>query len=395
MKSLPLANIMHHKLRSLLSAVGIGIGVCMLITLSGLAGGSLFEIAERMESVDADLIIVPRGLADDTVTFSGVGLSEKLGDYVVREHADTLDRAVPIFTWSMNIGGAAHRATGLHPRDWDVLTNNAPLRGGRLFDPGGEFAAWIEQRLLAGQAPTAEELAEHGGLELVIDSKLAQAAGLDVGDRVRSNHHEWTIVGVVPAGVITRVFMPLRTAQYLFGTGDITKCTMIFLNLADGADAASARVAVRDDIGQDVIFVSSYRDMLASRWAPMFTYVNIVNAVALTIAFLFTMTTLYTMVLERTRDIAILKSCGAGRAFVVWQILAEALILTAAGLVIGLGLSLLADRAVERFTLLTIDLSLRWMVIATLAALAGAVVSSLYPAWRATRVDMAEVLTYE
>jgi putative ABC transport system permease protein len=170
---------------------------------------------------------------------------------------------------------------------------------------------------------------------------------------------------------------------------------MIFLNLADGADAASARVAIRDDIGQDVIFVSSYRDMLASRWAPMFTYVNIVNGVALTIAFLFTMTTLYTMVLERTRDIAILKSCGAGRVFVVWQILAEALILTAAGLVIGLGLSLLANWAVERFTLLTIDLSLRWIVIATLAALAGAVVSSLYPAWRATRVDMAEVLTYE
>ncbi|MBS3821607.1 MAG: hypothetical protein KGY81_07585, partial [Phycisphaerae bacterium] len=74
MASLPLANILHHKLRSLLSAIGIGIGVCMLVTLSGLADGSLFEIAERMESVNADLIVVPRGLADDTVTFSGVGL---------------------------------------------------------------------------------------------------------------------------------------------------------------------------------------------------------------------------------------------------------------------------------------------------------------------------------
>ncbi|MBS3821222.1 MAG: FtsX-like permease family protein, partial [Phycisphaerae bacterium] len=174
-----------------------------------------------------------------------------------------------------------------------------------------------------------------------------------------------------------------------------TKCTMIFLNLANGADPASTRQAVAEDIGQDVIFVSSYRDMLASRWAPMFTYVNIVNTVALMIAFLFAMTTLYTMVLERTRDIAILKSCGAGRAFVIWQIVAEGLLLTASGMVIGLALSAMADWAVERYTLLTIDISPRWIGMATLAALAGAIASSLYPAWRATRVDMAEVLTYE
>ena len=54
--NLPLANILHHKLRSLISAIGIGIAVCMLITLTGLSRGSLFEIAERME---AQMVVLP------------------------------------------------------------------------------------------------------------------------------------------------------------------------------------------------------------------------------------------------------------------------------------------------------------------------------------------------
>jgi len=54
--NLPLANILHHTLRSTLSALGIGIGICMLVTLSGLARGTLYEVADRWEQVRADLI---------------------------------------------------------------------------------------------------------------------------------------------------------------------------------------------------------------------------------------------------------------------------------------------------------------------------------------------------
>jgi len=49
MVPLPLANILQHKLRSLLTAAGIAAAVCMLITLSGLARGSLYEIADRWD----------------------------------------------------------------------------------------------------------------------------------------------------------------------------------------------------------------------------------------------------------------------------------------------------------------------------------------------------------
>jgi len=64
--------------------------------------------------------------------------------------------------------------------------------------------------------------------------------------------------------------------------------------------------------------------------------------------------------------------------------------------VVGLGMSFAAAWAIHRFApLLTVRISIAWVGVAIAAALAGAVISALYPAWRATRVDMVEALTYE
>ena len=86
MVPLPIANIMHHKLPSALSALGVAIGVCMLITLSGLARGSLGEVADRWEGVDADIIVYPAQWSDNITTISGGGLSGKRGTDHQRNH---------------------------------------------------------------------------------------------------------------------------------------------------------------------------------------------------------------------------------------------------------------------------------------------------------------------
>jgi putative ABC transport system permease protein len=124
--------------------------------------------------------------------------------------------------------------------------------------------------------------------------------------------------------------------------------------------------------------------------------VDAVNVIALLIAFLFIMITLYTMVLQRTREIAILKSSGASNAFILRQVLAESMILTGAGLVVGVALSFVAAWVIQALKpLLTVTITWEWLLIALAAALGGAVISGLYPAWRATRVDMVEALTLE
>lgn len=413
MVPLPVANILHHKVRSTLSVLGIGLGLCMLITLSGLARGSLSEVADRWEAIDADLIIYPPGWGDNITTLSGLGLPDRLAAKVARENAAVIEHVVPVFFWQVKFAGQDQMVAGVDAGDFPVLTRGRALVKGRLF--GGGASQWDEfiERLRRERTAslseaqqqdyvldiTEDDLAKAGWLDLVIDDRLAQAGKLHVGDAVEAANHHWRVVGIAPRGVSSRVFMPRQTAQFLFGAGDTAKSTLALVKLkADSAgkvDAEKAALAIRRG-GVDVIHVNQYRGKLQQKFGVMFRYVDAVNTIALAIAFLFIMNTLYTMVLQRTRDIAILKSCGASGAFVLWQVLAESLLLSALGAAVGIGLSFLAAWLIETLRpLLTVTITWPWIALALAAAAAGAILSSLYPAWRATRVDMVEVLTLE
>ncbi len=406
MAYLPLANILHHKLRSLLSSLGIALGVCMLVTLAGLSRGSLYEVARRWEAVDADLIVLPRGWGSDAADKAGAGLSDRFAEIIEAEHGDKVQWVVPVFTWPMKLAGQDQRIAGVAPEHWPRLVGGRSLTAGRMYDPNGRFADWLTETLLTAPAtgpaglldiPKAQlSHPDHDGLELVIDTRLARAGGYEVGDTVTAADHEWEIVGIAPAGALARVFMPRRTAQYLFGAGSIAKSTLMFVKLADGAAVGPAARAISQTTRQDVVPLDSYRQMLISKFGILFPYVDTVNAIALGIAFLFIMVTLYTMVLQRTRELAILKANGASNAFLVRQVLAESMLLTLAGTALGIALSFAAGWGIETARpLLTVTITWRWIAIAVAAALAGSALSAVYPAWRATRVDMLAALTVE
>ncbi len=402
---LPLANLLHHKLRSALSAVGIGIGICMLVTLSGLSRGSLYEIADRWEAVDAELFAYPEIWGGHITSLSGVGLPDSYGRRLREIHPELLQRAVPVFLWHVQLMDQGQTVAGVDPGDWPVLTGGRPLVEGRLFDPAGAFAGWLEEQLLTEAHEdepeplviTPADLADpdHNGMEIVIDSRLAGAEGLVVGQTVEMAHHSFRIVGIVPAGGIARIYMPRRTAQFLFGSGDITKSTLLFLKLRPGVDPAAAARQLHS-VGLEVVQLRQFRGMLENQFGIMFTYVDAVNAFTLVIAFLFIMITLYTLVLQRRRDIAILKSSGASDGFIIRQVLAESMLLTGVGTGVGIGLSFLAGWLVMMLRpLLTVQITWPWIVLSALVAVVGAFVSAAYPAWQATRVDMVEALAWE
>ena len=400
MACLPLANILHHKLRSVLCALGIGIGVCMLITLSGLARGTLYEVAERWESVDADLIVFPSGWGDDAAARSGSGLFDTNAELILRKNADLVEHVVPVFTWHVRFGRQDQMVAGVDPADLPTVTGGRGIIQGEAFDPEGKFATWLQRELQSGGTafdPTEADLShpKHNGLQIVVDRRLAKAEGYYVGKRVFAANHHWTVVGIVPTGSMVRVFMPRRTAQFLF-SGGIHRSTLMFVKLRAGADAGRASEAIRATTDQDVVPLGSYRGMLVEKFGILLAYVDTVNVIALVIAFLFTMIMLYTMVLQQTREIAILKSCGASGAFILRQVMGESMLLTAGGVAAGIAMSFLAGGVIELFIpLKTVAITWRWIAIAIAAAAAGAITSALYPAWRAAKVDMVEALMYE
>jgi len=404
MAYLPLANLMHHKLRSTLSALGIGIGICMMTTLSGLSRGSLYEVADRWEAVNAELFAYPDIWQGSITALSGVGLPDSYAGLMERDNSQIVAHVVPVFLWQVRLAGQGQLAAGVDPRDFRVLTGGRGLVAGRLFDPENKFARWIEGKLLAPaeDAGTSADISpadladrDHDGLEIVVDTRLAAAGGLSPGRVVRLAGYDFTVVGVVEAGGLSRLYMPRKTAQYLFGSGDITKSTLLFIQLRKGvaADLAARRL---HRLGLDVAQISQFRHMLTRQFGIMFVYVDAVNAVAMVIAFLFIMITLYTMVLQRTREIAILKSSGASKAFIVRQVLAESMILTGVGTLAGIAMSFAAAAVIEaRFPLLTVRITPHWVAVAIAVAVVGSLASAAYPAWRAARVDMVEALSWE
>ena len=421
MAYLPLANILHYKLRSVLSALGIGMAICMLVTLSGLSRGSLHEVADRWEAVKADLVVFPPGLGENVFLASGPHVPDAYARILPRKCPHLIQHVVPVFARQIKLAGQEQMIAGVDPHDWPVLTGGRGVLKGRIFDPHSKFTRWIERMLLHeddGAEPFDPDEADlsdpaHNGLEIVIDTRLARAGGYRVGQVIRKANHDWTIVGIVPEGGLARVYMPRRTAQLLLGDGTLHKSTLMFIKLREGLDkdaaidklVAAAEEAASGEKGlgrrntitrKNLVPLAHYRGMLVSKFSIMFLYVDVVNAVALLIAFLFIMVTLYTMVLQRQRDIAILKSSGAGDGFILRQIVAESLLLTGAGVVIGVGLSFAAAWVIQTVKpLLTVNLAWEWFGTACVVALTGAVLSALYPAWQATRVDMVATLTLE
>ncbi len=407
---LSLANVLHHKLSSTLSAVGIGIGVCMMITLTGLTRGSLYEVARRWESVDADLIVYPK-LREDVSMLTGSGLSDRWARELVKQTDGAVESVTPVFFWRMKLAGQDQTVAGVLDDDLPVVAGRVEPRAGRArFEPKESWsdfmasleaeqrAAWIEKYGNDSSFvldPSPDRLLQAGWMELIIDDRLARAGKLEVGQTVSAAGHRWQIVGIVPAGGLARVYMPRRTAQLLFA-GGAEKSTVLFVSVAESAAVQAVADRIAELTDQQARPLGSYRALLEDKFQVMFVYIDVVNILAMGIAFLFIMVTLYTMVLQRTRDIAILKSSGASSGYILRQVMSEALILTSAGAAVGVALSFVGAWVIHRHKpLLTVEITGQWIALGLLCAVLGAMVSALYPAWRATRVDMLSALTYE
>lgn len=401
MANLPLANLSHHKIGSILSATGIGIGICMLITLAGLSRGSVNEVVARWQRVRADLIVAP-GSTNITMA-SGAAVNTRAIDVITDllgpEGHPLVDRVTPVFIVRAGIGAREHQIFGIRAGDFEVFAGAGRVIAGRLPDPQGAFERWITDQFAQAGTGVLEiadaQLTAHGGLEIAVDTVLADEMDLAVGDMLDMAGRSWRVVGIYQAGATARVMAPLATVQFLYGLS-LSRVTLLFVGLDDGVAVSDARTRLAEATRLSVVPIEQYQTMLLANLGIMYHYVDAVNTLALLNAFLFIMITLYTMVLQRRRDIAILKSMGAGRGFLLRQILAESLMLTALGVAVGVAMSFGAERLIESLRPdLTVTITARWIGIAALAALVGGVIAGLYPAWLASRVDVAEALRDE
>lgn len=367
MLRLALSNLVCRKGRSAITIVGVGVGIMLLLVIVGMTEGTIREVVDRMQNVDADLIACPRGFS--LTTDRGAPLGEAYRGLL--QAVDGVADAVPVANWWVVVGGQQQNTLGVHRADLPRI------KGSHAYAAGGDF---------------------QGGNEMVIDQRLADAAGLKVGSVVDVWARPFTVVGICRTGIPTRVLMPIETIQQAAYNGS-SVCTFFFIKCRSPKDIAAVtqRIAADETFGMQVIPVPDYGRLLTTGSLRILRQlVWAITGVGLLISFLVISLSMYTTILERTREVGILKALGAGRGFIVGSILAESVLLCLGGVVVGFGLAALGKLGVERvLPLMTVAITGRWLVNAAALGFAGGVLGALYPARRAARLDPVVSLSYE
>jgi putative ABC transport system permease protein len=234
--------------------------------------------------------------------------------------------------------------------------------------------------------------------DTLVDDLFAQSKHAKVGDTLEILNNKFRICGIVERGKGGRKFIPLKTMQDLIGAKD--KATIIYLKLDDPANAD----AVVDDIkhvpGMEHYFVNTMASYLAmmttSNYPGLSTFIKVVVGISVIIGFIVIFQAMYTAVMERTREIGILKAMGASKLYIVNVVLRETMLLAIGGIVLGIVVSLAARAGLaHRYPLLQVVVDDGWMVRATIIAITGSMGGALYPAYKAAQKDPIDALAYE
>src|SRR5205085_5800363 len=143
--------------------------------------------------------------------------------------------------------------------------------------------------------------------------------------------------------------------------------------------------------------IEEYVSMMTITSLPgLSTFINVVIGVAVIIGFIVIFQAMYTAVMERTREIGILKSLGAGKLYIINVILRETVLLTLIGIALGIGISFAARSGIHaKFPLLPVLITRGWIINAAVIAMIGSVLGAIYPAIKAARKDPIDALAYE
>jgi len=367
MNKMVVANLVHRPIRSLISVVAIALEVTLILLIVGLCYGIMNDNKNRTAGIGFDVIVQPPG-SSFFAAISGAPVSVKVGD-VLRGMPHV--KVVSPVVWAIATGGGLEVIDGIDIASFEALSGPFTyLKGGRFQGPD----------------------------DVLVDDFIARQRHVKVGDTMEILNHSFRVCGIVENGRGARKFVPMATMQELIGAQD--KASVFYLKLDDPANAGAVVNAIQSQPGMEkysVLSMEEYLSMMTPSHLPGFRpFIGVVIGVSLIIGFLVIFQAMYTAVMERTREIGILKSIGASKGYIVNVILRETILLALAGIAVGIAVSLLARLGIEhRWPLVHIDKSNEWMLRATLIALVGATLGALYPAYKAAQKDPIDALAYE
>ncbi len=352
----------------------------------------MHDAARRQSNVNAEVRFLPGG----NVALAGnpLMLSARYADAIlhgVQPTADDpdLEPKPPIY------GVAATSAVG------EYVQNSVAGIGFEMVD-GLDYASFINTTRLTlakgrglgdGRAPDTE-------YEAIVDRYYADL-GKDIdgkpvriGSKITVLAHEFTVAGIYEPAVLARVKIPLRTMQQLLGGPENCTFVMVKCERPELADHVVEQLR-RYYPGNRVILTNEIPALYSQGLAPVEIFLKVVIGLGLIISVLVILLAMYTTIIERTREIGILKSLGASKRFIVMIIEKEAALISAMGVTLGFAVSLIGKLWLEANTRLIVELEPKWLLIAALIGVLGGIIGAIYPAMRAANLDPVEAISYD
>ncbi len=351
--------------RTLVSITAVAVEVILIIMVVGLTHGILQETARRTQGVGADIMVQPQ-TTSMFMGFSGAPMPVQIGEKLAQV---AQVRAVAPVMVQMSSTSGITLIYGIVPESFDAVS--------------GGF------RYLEGHGLESPD-------DVLVDDIFARSQKVHVGQTLTLLNHPFHLAGIVEHGKGARIFVRIDTLQDLMGA--LGKTSVFFVKLASPDDTRSAIAAFEQLLPHyQIRNMQDYLSLMTEANVPGLTdFIHVMIALAISIGLLVIFITMYSTIVERTREIGILKSMGASKAYIVNIVLRETAFLTSVGVGSGIGMSYLVRRIVmHSFPTINVLITGDWMLRAGLIALVASMAGASYPAFRATRQDAIEALAYE
>ncbi len=380
-------SIMGNKMRSLLTMLGIIIGVCAVIIMISLVQGSTKSILDRLESMGTNMI---------SVSLTGQKSSKVLTmtemQALVDKNPNSLSAVAPTInsTVTIKVGTENAKTSLIGTNDaYSTIQNTKVQAGGRFM--------------------SAMDVQERRNVAMIGSyiSKLTYPDSSPIGKEIKINGQIFTIIGVLEVKSTStagstddRVMIPYTTATRLLKNASVRSFSFQAKSSDVSAEALSTlNTYFKKELKNDDAFrVFNQADMLENvnqMTGTMTAMLGGIAGISLLVGGIGIMNIMLVSVTERTREIGIRKAIGARRKSILIQFLIESIVVSGMGGIIGIILGLLGTWGIGSLIKISATPSFGTMLLAGGFSVAVGIFFGWYPANKASKLNPIEALRFE
>jgi putative ABC transport system permease protein len=368
MNKLVVGNILYRPVRSAISVLAVAIEVIMILCIVAIMVGQVTNAANQTSGIGADIMVQPPNASFITAVGGAPVPAAVAGVIAKMPHVAVVAPVIMYF----NTTGGVQSVYGIEYDSFNALKPFQFLAGGPFRDPG----------------------------DVIVDDLYARGHRLHLGDQIKVANFGSTyrVCGIVEHGKGGRIFLERAVLGAQMGTPANASIFYIRSDNPANEQAVIHEILSAPNLeNYHVQTLEEWMSMMTPEHLPGFnTALHVVIGIAVIIGFLAIFQSMYTAVMERTREIGILKSLGASKRYIMNLVLREAILVAVCGIVLG---TLLTEAIrlfmAAHFATTPFLVSYQWRLQGAAIALAGSILGALYPAWKAASKDPIDALAYE